>query len=79
MVLEDVRVAVQGFHDRQPDGADIFEGFLGHGLAAGRVLLKATQELFEPFIRPQPLLPPHLVGPAPVFVSPLAISAHLET
>jgi len=55
-------VSIQRLHDRQPDNADILEGFLGCCLTARGVLTKIVQEVLETRIRLQPFLPPLFVG-----------------
>ena len=53
--FEKCRVAIQGFHDCQPDRADIAERLLSRGFTAGGILLKVAGELLEAFIAPAPV------------------------
>ena len=78
-MLENVRVAVQGLYDRQPDGMNILECFLGRGLAARGVLLELPYELLEALIRLQPLLPSLGVGLLPLGVGLLPLGVGLPS
>ena len=77
-MLKNARVAIEGLHDRQPDGSDILERLLRDRLAARRVLSEIAHELLEARVRPQTLLAPFLVGLLPVDISLPPVGAHLE-
>jgi hypothetical protein len=73
VVLENARVTIQSLHDRQPDGVDVLERFLGRSRVTGGVPSKFAHHFLEPCVRPEPLSSPLFVGLEP-FLAAFRIS-----